>query len=237
MADSQSIRLAVAFAQEAAKSPEARLCTACVSVLSVSGAGITVMSGQQSGPVCVSNTRIAALEDLQFALGEGPCQDAFRTGQPVHVPALRVSSRWPSFADLASVTGIGAVFAFPLSTPGAKVGVLTIYQDLEGDLTQTQCDDSVALSAVLTETLLSLQAAAPEGTLAAGLDDVVAYRAEIHQATGMVSIQLRVPVAEALLRIRAHAFSSGQPVGVVATAIVNRRLRLDDDRGFTNERS
>jgi hypothetical protein len=93
-----------------------------------------------------------------------------------------------------------------------------------------QHTDSIAMVEVLTETVLSLQDAAPAGALAADLDDAVAYRAEIHQASGMVSVQLQVPVAEALLRIRAHAFADGRPLGAVAADIVARRLRLTNDR-------
>lgn len=228
----QSLRIAVAFAREAAKSPEARLCSACVDVLDVAGAGITIMGGDQAGPVCVSNPRMAALEDLQYAIGEGPCQDAFRSNRFVHAPRFDVSAsaRWPSFVDLAHATGIGAVFAYPLSANGAKIGVLTLYQDNEGELSTMQHEDSIAMVEVLTETVLSLQDAAPMGTLAAEIDDVVAYRAEIHQASGMVSVQLQIPVAEALLRIRAHAFADGRPLGIVAGDIVARRLRLADDR-------
>jgi hypothetical protein len=229
----QSLRIAVAFAREAAKSPEARLCTACVDVLDVAGAGITIMGGGHAGPVCVSNPRMAALEDLQYAIGEGPCQDAFRSNTFVHAPRLDVSAsaRWPSFVDLAHATGIGAVFAYPLSANGARIGVLTLYQDAEGELSAMQHEDSIAMVGVLTETVLSLQDAAPVGALAAEIDDVVAYRAEVHQASGMVSVQLQIPVAEALLRIRAHAFADGRPLGVVAADIVARRLRLADDRG------
>ena len=228
----QSLRIAVAFAREAAKSPEARLCSACVGVLDVTGAGITIMGGDQAGPVCVSNPRMAALEDLQYAVGEGPCQDAFRSNMFVHAPRLDVaaSALWPSFVDLAHATGINAVFAYPLSANGAKIGVLTLYQEDEGDLSTMQHEDSIAMVEVLTETVLSLQDAAPAGTLAAEIDDVVAYRAEIHQASGMVSVQLRIPVAEALLRIRAHAFADDRPLGAVAGDIVARRLRLTDDR-------
>ena len=150
----------------------------------------------------------------------------------VHAPRLDLSAsaRWPSFVDLAHDTGIGAVFAYPMTTKGAKIGVLTLYQDDEGDLSAVQHNDSIAMVEVLTETVLSLQDAAPAGTLAADLDEVVAYRAEIHQASGMVSVQLQVPVAEALLRIRAHAFADGRPLGAVAADIVARRLRLSDDR-------
>jgi hypothetical protein len=46
----------------------------------------------------------------------------------------------------------------------------------------------------------------------------------------MVSIQLKIPVSEALVRIRAHAFAHDRPVGLVAADIVARRLRIEDDR-------
>jgi hypothetical protein len=228
----QSSRIAIAFAIEAARSPTSSLCAACIDVLAVTGAGITVMGGGQAGPICVSSERMAALEDLQFTMGEGPCQDAYASGRPVHAPRLDVATiaRWPSFADMAQDAGIGAVFAYPLSTNGARIGVLTLYQDNEGELTAAQHGDSLALADVLTETVLTLQDAAPVGVLAPGLEDAVVYRAEIHQASGMVSIQLRIPIAEALLRIRAYAFAHGRPVGAVAGDIVSRQLRLADDR-------
>jgi hypothetical protein len=226
------MRIAVAFAREAAKSPEARLCLACVELLSVAGAGITIMAGGQAGPICVSNRRMAALEDLQFVIGEGPCQDAHRSGIPVHAPSFDVATaaRWPLFVDLARATGIGSVFAYPLATKGAKVGVLTLYQDHEGDLTRTQHECGVAVAEVLTETVLSLQDVAPAGALAEDLEGVVAYRAQIYQACGMVAVQLNVPVAEAFLRLRAHAFANGTRLDMVAADIVARRLRLANDR-------
>lgn len=228
----QSARIAVAFAREAARSPVSSLCAACVDVLDVTGAGITVMGGGQAGSVCVSSLRMATLEDVQFTMGEGPCQDAFMHGRPVHAPRFddAITARWPSFAELARKSGIAAVFAYPMAAAGAPIGVLTLYQDDEGDLTTAQHDDSLALAEVLAETVLSLQDTAPPGVLAAELEDAVAHRAEVHQATGMVSIQLRIPVADALLRIRAYAFGNGVPVGDVAADIVGRRLRLADDR-------
>ena len=231
LSDERSMRIAVAFAREVVKGREAHLCAACAGVLSVSGAGLSIMSEQHSGRMCVSNSRMEALEDIQFTLGEGPCQDAYHAGLPVHAPHLdkMAPDRWPSFVGVARDAGIGAAFAYPLTTNGARVGVLTLYQNDEGELSAAQNDDSIALSEVLTEMVLRLQDDAPAGVLAPGLEQAVTYRAEIHQASGMVAIQLQIPVAEALLRIRAHAFSTSRPVGAVAADIVGRRLRLVDD--------
>jgi hypothetical protein len=227
----QSSRLAVAFARETARSTTARLCTACVEVLSVTGAGITIMSGDQAGPICVSDPKVAALEDLQFTMGLGPCRDAFRSGVSVHAPRLDgdPSTRWPSFVALAKASGVGAVFAYPMIAPGGKVGVLTLYQFDEGELTAAQHEDSIALAAVLTETVLSLQDDAAPGTLAPSLDDAVQYRAQLYQAAGMTAVQLSISADAALLRIRAHAFANDQAVAQTAADIVARRLRLPDD--------
>ena len=233
----RSTRIAVAFAREATKSPASCLCCVCIDVLAVAGAGITIMSGGQAGPLCVSNPRIAALEDLQFAIGQGPCRDAYSSGRPVSAPLLgaSASARWPSFVELAQSSGIGAVFAYPLAANGAKIGVLSLYQEEGGELSTRQHEDSLAIAEILTETVLSLQDSAPAGTLAVGLQDAVAYRAEIYQASGMTSIQLQIPVAEALLRIRSHAFAQGETVAAVAGDIVARRLRLSDDRRELDE--
>jgi hypothetical protein len=229
----QAVRLATAFALQAAKAPGPSLCAVCVDVLSVSGVGITIMGGNKTGPVCVSDDRMAALEDLQFTLGEGPCQDAFHTGVPVFAPRLddQARARWPGFTNEARGSGIEAVFAYPLIVARSKVGVLTLYQDFAGDLTRDQSEESLGLADILAMTILGMQAAAPPGMLPIELDDAVAHRGEVHQATGMVAIQLQIPVSEAFAALRAHAFAHGQPIARVAADIVARRLRLSGDEG------
>jgi hypothetical protein len=198
-----------------------------VELLDVSGAGITVLDGDRSGPLCVSDRRMAALEDYQFTTGEGPCHDAFESRQPVFVEHLdrRASTRWPAFIDMAVAAGLASVFAYPLSSNGVVVGVLTLYRDGSGPLNTEQQADSLVVARVLTETVLSLSAPSAHG-LDGPLDDAVVYRAQIHQASGMVAIQLGVPTWDALARIRAHAFAAGVPINVVAADIVGRRLRF-----------
>ena len=53
-------------------------------------------------------------------------------------------------------------------------------------------------------------------------------RAEVSQATGVLVAQLEVEPAEALLRLRAHAYATGRAATDVARDIIERRLRLDD---------
>ncbi len=54
-------------------------------------------------------------------------------------------------------------------------------------------------------------------------------RAEVSQATGMVMAQLGIDPAEALVRLRAHAYATDRSAIDVARDILDRRLRLEDD--------
>jgi AmiR/NasT family two-component response regulator len=50
----------------------------------------------------------------------------------------------------------------------------------------------------------------------------------VHQAAGMLSVQLACSVAEALVRLRAHAFRTDRPIDDVARDVVDHGLTLDD---------
>jgi hypothetical protein len=200
--------------------------------LQVSGAGVSIMSGRHSGPVCSSTERVRRLEDLQFALGEGPCHDAFVTGDIVNEPDLvsRSSGSWPSYAPQALGLGACAVFAFPIRVSSHTIGVLTLYQDSAGPLTSAQVADGRIVADVLATVMNAIQQQSQRPLLANVLSDAAAHRAEVHQASGMVAIQLGIDVADALMRIRAHSFATNQPVATTAQEIVAHRLRLHDDR-------
>lgn len=231
MIGDRSSRLAVAFARGMTRAPSAGWCEVSAEFIDATGAGITVMGGGAAGPMCVSNPTVAALEDVQFSLGQGPCQDAFRAGAPVAVPSFDDAAvrRWPAFCAAASDIGIAAAFAYPLQMAGANVGVLSLYMQRTGALTTDQHADSLVLAAVLAESMLSLHDASMPSALDDGIDNAVGYRAEIYQASGIVAVQLGISPADALARLRAHAFMSDRSLQAVASSVVRRELRLDDD--------
>jgi AmiR/NasT family two-component response regulator len=76
--------------------------------------------------------------------------------------------------------------------------------------------------------LLEAQSGAPRGELGAGLKGQWAHRAAVHQATGMVAVQLGVGLAEAIARLRARAFGSERSVYDVAIDVVERRIRFQE---------
>jgi GAF domain-containing protein len=206
-----------------------RLCEVCKSVTGVSGAGIMLMSGDLPlGSVCTTSDVSALIEDLQYTLGEGPCVDAYQLGRPVLEPDLAdpPSPRWPAFTGPAVDAGVRAVFAFPLAVDAVRLGALNLHSDRPGPLSDDQHADALVAADIAAETVLAMQATAPTDGLAAELEEESNFQYVVHQAAGMVSVQLDISVAQALVRLRAYAFSHERLLAEVAAEVVTRRLRL-----------
>ena len=182
---------------------------------------------------CARPTTVSTLiEELQYTLGEGPCIDAHRQHTPVAEPDLAdpATVRWAEFARSAVEAGARAVFGFPVSVGDVHLGALNLYRDRPGPLTADQHADALVVADVAARAIMTMQAAAEPGELAPELEASGNFRFVVHQAAGMASVQLGVPVAEALIRLRAHAFSSGRSVSDVADDVVARRFRFDGAR-------
>jgi hypothetical protein len=208
----------------------ARLVQACRDATDVTGAGIMLMAdGQHRGTVGASDAAIAVVEELQFTLGEGPCIDTFTSGAPVLEPHLRDPDevRWHQFSGPALAAGVEAIFGFPLVVGGVRLGALDLYVDHPWVLTDEQYADAVAMADVAANAILALQSRADPGALAVELETGVQLRSVVHQASGMVAVQLDIPVADALARLRAYAYSEDASIDDVARAVVNRELRLE----------
>jgi len=206
-----------------------RICAAAVELLSLSGAGLSLMvDGELRGTAGVSEPGIAAVQELQLTLGEGPCVDAWRRMEPVLEADLAnpEHTRWPAFAEAGVPAGVRAVFAFPLQLGAVALGVLALYRDCPAPLGDEEIALGLVLAEVATQTILGLQAGAPSDELHVLLADEPAHWAEIHQATGIVSAQLGVSLDEAFVRLRSYAFANDRALREVAEDVVARRLRL-----------
>jgi len=101
--------------------------------------------------------------------------------------------------------------------------VLDLYRGKPGALEDDQLRDAMASADTAALMMLGLRTEPDQGG-AGWLDHAVASRAEIHQATGMVSVQLDVGAPEALARMRAHAYAHNRLLIDVARDVVGRRL-------------
>lgn len=188
-----------------------------------------LMAGEvPRGSIATTDEVSTLIEDLQFELGEGPCIDAYRQGRPVLEPDLvnPAFPRWIAFTPPIVDAGARAVFGFPLQVGAARLGALNLYCATPGALSDEQHSDALVMATVAAEALLLMQSNAPVGSLAAELEVGSNFHYVVHQASGMVAVQLGVSLAQALIRLRGHAFAHALSVHEVAQDVIARRLRF-----------
>jgi hypothetical protein len=224
-------------------------CAAVVAAVEVTGAWLTAARNAEAGHLIqVTDDLSERLSELQLTLGEGPSLDAAASGGPVLASDLAAdgyAGRWPAFTQAALQAGAAAIFAFPLRIGAIRAGALGLYRDQPGSLTIFQLGD--ALTFADTATLLMLDGAGQAaGDPGAGLGHpgtgpggqaagLALHRAEIDQATGMLTEQLGVAMADAFVRMRAYAYVHDLRLTDVARDIVARRLRLDSGPGQSRD--
>lgn len=207
-----------------------QLCRACLETLPVQRVGISVISGDKGHEFLSASDDVAErMEWAQIALGQGPAVDAFTLGGPVSTPdAAGPSSGWPLFAQEAEAAGIGPVHALPLQLGAIRVGVLSLYLEPAGELSNRDFADAVAVAVLITYLLLASGTTNELDPLDHWWVQPRSSR-EIHQATGMVVAQLGVNVRDAYARLQAYAFAQGRGLDDVAAEVVHGRLHIDPD--------
>src|SRR6266852_4678970 len=158
-------------------------------------------------------------------------------------------------ACVAAVAAVEVTGAWLITASGAEAGhLMRVTDEVSELLAELQLtlgegpgpDASASGGPVLASDLDDLGAgrrwpvfAAAAGQAAAGSGPggqpagLAVHRAEIDQATGMLTEQLGVGIAEAFIRLRAYAYAHDRRLGDLARDIVARRVRLRPDPGLS----
>ena len=223
-------RILAALSIGGAGASSARLCDASVDLVGVTGCGVMLMSGDMPrGSLCATDEVSHLIEDLQFELGEGPCVEACELDRVVLEPDLAdpVVPRWFAFTPPAVQAGARALFAFPMRVGTVRLGAMNLYRDRPGPLSDDQHADALVMADVAAQWVLDVQATAAPEAVAEALERGADFHLAVHNAAGMVSVQLDISVTEALVRLRAYAFATGRLLGDIADEVVARRLRIE----------
>lgn len=125
-----------------------RTCEVGIDLLEVTGAGLSLIGGAHHQLLLHTTDALARdLGEAQVGLGQGPCLEAVRTGNPVLVDDLGRDRHptWTAYADHARRRGVQALFSFPIRTGGVQVGSLDLYRCRSGPLSGAQLSDAATL--------------------------------------------------------------------------------------------
>jgi hypothetical protein len=199
----------------------------CVSLLGVTAAGVMLASpGGSLGLVASSSETMRLLELFELQAQEGPCLDAFRTGERVEHQDLEAESGpWPSFAAAAVREGFQSVSALPLRFRDVTLGALNLFSVTQEPM--SEADVMVARAFADLATLGIVQHRTEAQRVNEQLSSALTSRVVIEQAKGVVAARAGVDLAEAFSRLRAYARDSHLRLTDVAQAAVAGTLDFD----------
>lgn len=207
------------------------LSQACVRVLNVAGAGLSMTEDQLRVPLGASDQVAARAEALQSTLGEGPCLDASAMSDPVSADEAEMSRRWPMFhRELLARTPFRGVASVPLrSRSQQRFGALDLYVTNADHLPQLSLNE---VGMDVADLIAAILFDAPNLTLqhqrqvpAWINNDSVTQRMNVWVAIGMLIEHTPVSNADALAALRAYAFSHSENLEDVADHLTSRRLQ------------
>ena len=213
-----------------------RLCRACVDLLDVDGASISlVRDGATQGTFGSSGELSRIVDELQFTYGQGPCLDAVELNKPVGADDLDApdEDRWPALTEQVLSHGIRSLYALPVTVASTPIGALDLYRHRAGSFDGQTLTGGLLAAGLASLPLLDLMnadvdwQAAGDGT--AYVDQLASLeRVEVYQATGMILGAFDISAADALARLRSHAISHDKTASEVAFRILDSQILLTD---------
>jgi GAF domain-containing protein len=198
----------------------------CVHLLGVSAAGVMLASPAGSlALVASSSEAMRLLELFELQAQEGPCLDAFRTGEPVGHENLQAGAgRWPAFAAAALRAGFASALALPLRLREVTLGALNLLSATRAPMAEADFIVARAFADLAALSIAQHRASAEAQRLNEQLSAALTSRVVIEQAKGVISERAGVDLAEAFARLRAYARNHNLRLTDVAQAATDGTL-------------
>lgn len=196
------------------------LANAAATLLTVS-CGITLRRDSRPLTVASSDALAAAVDEVQYGKGQGPCLQTLATGQPVDVPDLASERRWDGYPAQALGYGVRSSLSLPLRAGGQTLGAMNLYAEVArafqdpGDVSRAHALAAQG-GAVLTVALHQAQ----QSQLTDQLRQALAGRSVIDQAIGIVMGQQRCNASEAFAVLRTASQTRNRKLRDVAVDLV-----------------
>jgi transcriptional regulator with GAF, ATPase, and Fis domain len=204
----------VEFAQE--------LVEDCVSLLDADSAGLLLADLRGGLQVLASTSeQTRLLELLQIQSDDGPCMQAYRTGQQVRIDDLRSdTSGWPEFIDRARAEGFGAVVAIPLRLRNERIGALNLFRKEPGTMTDSDLLVAQALADVATIGILHQRVLTRGAVVNSQLQTALNSRIVIEQAKGVLAERQGLDMEQAFVELRTMARSTNRHLSETARSVI-----------------
>lgn len=177
----------------------------------------------------------AGLELLQLQSRNGPCLQAYRTGERVLSEDLAADGeRWPEFTAAAHAQGFRSVYALPLRLREERLGAMNLFGTAgSGTLSGDDLAVGRALADIASIGLLQARMLADHKSVNSQLQRALGSRIVIEQAKGVLSAQGDLHPETAFEALRGYARHHRRRLPDLARAIVERGVDAAEVLAFS----
>lgn len=200
---------------------------AAVGVVGADGAGVSL--GTADGRlefVTTTDRSLIQLEQTQQDHQQGPCVEAFHSGQPITMANIAEEAPWEPYRQAAAASNFASVIGMPLLVGEHRLGSLNIYRRRPHEWSDDEVEAAAALAEIGTAYIVRAGQHANAVTLAGQLQHALDSRVVIEQAKGALSRDRQISVAAAFELLRGYARSHNQSLRDVAEAVVHEQLDI-----------
>lgn len=206
------------------------LCAPFMTQLPISGALVSIVGREGHRSTVAATDPVAARwDELELELGCGPLRDATIRSALQSVDDVRTSKVNPVLGSHLEQLGVRALVAIPLRLGSATVGVAGLHWARPGGLTADTMRIAIGLArAVTVPAVRQALRLATQNESEDPADSGPGLRREVHQATGILSVQLDTSITEAFARLRAYSIATGRSITAVSRDIVDGTIGFRD---------
>ena len=200
----------------------------CVNLLGVDASGVMLASPEgELRLIASSSEAMRVLEVFELQAKQGPCLDAYHTGEPVAHESLRAGTgRWPQFATVALQAGFQSVFALPLRLRDMTIGAMNLFHAQQTPMDERDVIVARAFADLAAISVMQHRAVTETQRVNEQLSGALTSRIVIEQAKGVISERAHVDLAEAFERLRRYARNNNRRLTEVAQATIDGHLDL-----------
>jgi len=197
--------------------------------------GLSVSLGPPTEPetTATESEFAQAVDGAQFEAGEGPCMDAYMSGELTISQRIPLDRRWTSFGPKAVELGLGSTLALPLQGGPETTGVVNLYAREEEAFDSEDIRIAGLFAAAVGAVVQDVRERESLRQIGLQLEEALRSRAEIDQAKGIIMARHGCSADEAFARLVTVSRNTNTKISDLSARLVRAALRQSSPQRST----
>lgn len=183
---------------------------------------VTVKVRRRTSTAAGSSRRAVELDQMEQAVGDGPCIKALRDMSPVVIDDVSSDLRWPELNRKFAEAGVHSSLGVPLEISGEASAALNFFASKPGAFTPNVYDKAAGFAAAAHNTLRLSVRINTALARAEDLEAAMQSRTAINLACGVIMAQNRCSQAEAMEILAKVSSHRNRKLRDVATELIEQ---------------